>query len=66
MGNRMTGLAIFALVASFLLAAYLLSGMADFCRDHNAIERMFCRFKDVGRIAIRYDRLAQHSRRRPL
>ncbi len=27
-------------------------------RDRNAIERMFCRFKDFRRIATRYDRLA--------
>jgi transposase len=27
-------------------------------RDRNAIGRMFCRLKDFGRIATRYDRLA--------
>ena len=27
-------------------------------RDRNAIERMFCRLKDLRRIATRYDRLA--------
>jgi transposase len=27
-------------------------------RDRNAIERMFCRLKDLRRVATRYDRLA--------
>jgi transposase len=29
-------------------------------RDRNAIERMFCRFKDFRRIATRYDRHARN------
>jgi transposase len=32
-------------------------------RRRNAIERMFCRLQDFGRVATRYDRLAQNFRR---